>query len=117
MSFGLTLLAGGIAGALCGLLGSGGGIPLLLMLRHFLPEKPRACFAMCVTVMLGLALTTVWQYHREGMLAISASAPMLFPSVAGGVLGAKLLGRVSTKLLGRLFAILCLIGGVRMLFF
>lgn len=116
MSFGLTLLAGATAGVLCGLLGSGGGIPLLLILRHFLPGKPRENFALCVTVMLGLSLVTLWRYHAAGMLDLSASASMVFPAVAGGVLGAHLLGKIPLAWLGKLFAVLCLIGGVRMLF-
>ena len=116
MNFAMTVFSASLAGGICGLLGSGGGIVLLMMLRRLDPDHPRACFATCVTVTIGLALMTVWQYHQKDILNLTAAMPLVFPACAGGILGAKLLGKIDVKWLGRLFSVICLIGGIRMLF-
>ena len=117
MNFAMTVFSAFLAGGICGLLGSGGGIVLLMMLRRLYPDHPRSCFATCVTVTIALALTTIWQYHQKGLFDLRVSMPLIFPSLAGGILGAKLLGKMDVKWLGRLFSLICLIGGIRMLFF
>lgn len=116
MNLSSFLFIGALAGTLCGLLGSGGGIPLLLFLRHVYPSEPHRAFAISVSVMGGLAAVCLLFGDGREVLSLSATAPLIFPSIAGGVIGASLLGHVSASALRILFALICLVGGIRMLF-
>lgn len=109
--------AGALAGLLCGFLGSGGGIPLLLFLRRRHADCPPRAFAVCVTVICALTLVSLLHYGKAEMLSLSAAAPMLVPAAVGGVMGANLLGKLTPSALTVLFALICLIGGGRMLLF
>lgn len=109
--------AGALAGLLCGFLGSGGGIPLLLFLRRRYAVCPTRAFAVCVTVICALTLVSLLHYRSAGMLSLPEAAPMLLPAAAGGVVGANLLGKLTPRTLTVLFALICLIGGGRMLLF
>ena len=115
MNFTVIVFFSALAGLLCGLLGSGGGIPLLLFLHRALPNTPRTCFSLCVTVMTVFASITLWRYWENGALSLSDAAPFFFPSAVGGIIGAHLLGKIDVGRLRLLFALLCLFGGFRML--
>ena len=110
-------LLGALAGGLLGLLGSGGGVMLLLILRPRFPHQPHRAFALCVSATAVLAALTLWRYQSAGDIGLLSSAPFLFPAMAGGVIGAQLLGKVPPAHLNLIFALICLIGGVRMVFF
>ena len=118
------LLLGAAAGFLNGLLGTGGGIVLVYVMQwyrrrrggpHVLPDQARDVYATALAVMLPISIFSSFHYANAGALDFNAFAPMLLPSVVGGILGGWLLDRLKLDLLKRLFALLVLISGILMI--
>ena len=106
------------AGTLNGLLGTGGGVVILLGLSHIPKLKlrdPRTAYATTLAVILPLSLFSALRYFRAGGVDVSTVCILILPAAIGGVMGAFLLRRSSPKLLKRLFAALLLISGAMML--
>ena len=101
------------AGIINGLLGTGGGVPLYFSLARRGADK--SAYATASVGVLLLSLQTVLLYRDGGVdfRTVSPFFPIL--AVAGGALGALLLGRVNTRLLRGLFGGLLLFSGVYLL--
>lgn len=123
----LLAFAGGFIN---GLIGTGGGILLLFLLRthrpgsvRFLPETGAdreagkdACAAVLLCV-LPLSVLSAALYAKNGMyasLSLRDSLPYLLGAVPGGMAGARLLDRLAPAAVDALFAALVLFAGVRM---
>ncbi len=120
----LLLALGGGAGFLNGLLGTGGGILLVLALRALVchraedaaaPMSQRDVYATALSVMLPISVFSTVQYARAGALDLSGFAPMILPTLLGGVLGALLLDKLRLDWLKRLFSLLLLVSGALMI--
>lgn len=120
----LFLAVGGLFGGFVGgLLGAGGGIIFTLVLSRLLPkdtEGRRSVFACTLSVTLPLSLITLARYFLSDAPSLplpAASLPvMLLGSLIGGAVGGALLGRLRSRALGRIFALLCALSGLIMLF-
>lgn len=112
---GKYILAGAAAGAVNGLFGGGGGIPLALLLTRWANVREKVAFACCVAVILPVCLVSVAVYALRGGLQLGAAMPYLVGGAVGGLLGAKLFNGVKPMFLRRLFGIFLLYGGVRYL--
>ena len=124
----LALIAlGGAAGFINGLLGTGGGILLVLAFSRAaeksersqaipLPITRRDCYANALSVMLPISLFSAIRYIRAGAITQAAFSPFIPPSVLGGILGGILLDRLKVSWLRTLFCVLIVISGVFMIF-
>ncbi len=124
---GLTAFAGGLCN---GLLGTGGGILLLYLLRktidtphiRFLPphaDTAKDAYATVIICILPLSLLSVWLYTKNGMLQslpISTVLPYFIGAIPGGLLGAWLLDHLKMPLIELLFSVLVLFAGIQMAF-
>ncbi len=111
------LLLGLSAGFVNGLLGAGGGILVVYGLRRIMKGKlsdGRAIYASAIAVMLPLSALSALQYFKSGHLPAGSFLATLLPALAGGVLGALLLCRISLPGLSRLFAAVVLVSGIVM---
>ena len=132
----LALLGMG-AGFCNGLLGAAGGILLVLLLPHVsLPDfaavrvgetlstcpfaeglSRRDLLATSMAVMMPVSAVSGVLYWSGGIRPDPVTLSLLvLPSVLGGIVGARLLGRLPESLLRQLFALLTVIAGVRMMF-
>ncbi len=129
----LLVLTGVAAGFCNGLLGAAGGVLLVLLLpRLTLPAslapdrtpRPfsdgvlsrRDLLATSLAVMLPVSAVSGVIYWVGGIRPDGGTLSLLvLPSVVGGIIGARLLGKLREDLLRRLFALLLVISGVRML--
>lgn len=107
------------AGIVNGLLGTGGGILLLLVLRRI--TEPQNAFASALACILPLSLLSAWLYWQNGTVTVSAllspdTLPFLIGAIPGGMLGAILLDRLKLSVIQYLFAVLLLFSGWRMAF-
>ena len=137
MRLGALALLGVGAGFCNGLLGAAGGILLVLLLpRVSLPDlavvqvgetlsnRPfeeglsrRDLLATSMAVMLPVSGVSGVLYWSGGIRPDLATVALLvLPSVVGGVVGARLLGRLPERLLKQVFALLMVISGARMIF-
>lgn len=114
-----VLLLGGLAGFLNGLLGAGGGIPLVLGLRLLFGKKAangKRFFVTALAVMLPLSVFSVWRYIAKSPLPTAVFNMMPIPALLGGAGGAWLMGYLPTGILGRIFAAAVALSGVLLLF-
>lgn len=131
LSWLLLALTGMGAGLLNGLLGAAGGILLVAVLPHLTPpaclypptvklglyHERRDILATALTVMLPVSGVSGIFYWLNGICPSPTLLLLLIlPAAAGGLLGAKLLGRLPDRVLKKLFAALVVISGIRMLF-
>jgi uncharacterized membrane protein YfcA len=110
-------LLGLTAGFLNGLLGDGGGIPLVMGLRCLFGKKVangRRFFTTALAVMLPLSLFSVYRYAKKAPIPTDLFGGILFPALLGGAVGAWLLGKLPTKILGRIFATVMALSGILM---
>ncbi len=117
--FPLLALSGLAAGLANGLLGAGGGIIITFAFARLLRGKENAghdIFANVVAAMLPMTAVSAVIYALGGKLNIKESAPFLLPAVLGGIIGALLLGKINVKWLRRIFAVLVIFSGARMIF-
>ncbi len=114
---GWALLAGGLAGAVNGFFGGGGGMVLVPLLTGRCGLSQREAFATSVAVILPLcALSSVIYFFRGG-LDLTAALPYLVGGLAGGYIGGRVFKKLNMDWLRRGFALLMLYGGVKSLFF
>ncbi len=118
------------AGLLNGLLGAAGGILLVMVLpylrvpRQLHPSgKPmgtdherRDILATALAVMLPVSAISAVFYWAGGVRPEpSLLLLLILPAILGGLIGARLLGRISGDLIRKIFAILVIVSGVRLL--
>ncbi len=102
------------AGLVCGLLGAGGGLILIPLLRksNILPSHLHAT---CMAVMIPLSLLSGWLYIGVGHLSMAEVLPYLPGGILGALLGGFLLPRINSTLLRRIFGLFLIYAGVRQL--
>lgn len=109
------MLTGLAAGLINGLLGTGGGILVVLMLGFFYPKlPPKDRFACALTVMLPTSALSMLFWAGE-LAVMPRLFRWLLPAAAGGLLGGFLLDRLQTRWLAKLFALLTIYAGAVML--
>ncbi len=107
-------LATALAGGINGLLGAGGGSMLVPLLIRKCGFEAKAAMATSVFLIFPLSAVSVAVYAYQGHLDFSAALPYLIGGCCGGFLAGKILRKFSAAWLRRLFGILLLVGGVRM---
>ncbi|MBQ1233967.1 MAG: TSUP family transporter [Clostridia bacterium] len=117
--FGALLACGLAAGLINGLLGTGGGIILVLGLsvlcKSTLPDRRDVC-ANSLIVTLALTMLSTALYIKGGNAPPADLSRFVLPGAVGGLAGGILLGRITPHALGKLFAVLLVISGIFMLF-
>jgi uncharacterized membrane protein YfcA len=124
-------LTGVSAGLLNGLLGAAGGILLVALLPRLTPpaalyppavplgthHERRDILATAMTVMLPVSAVSGVFYWFGGIRPDPTLLLLLvIPAAAGGLMGAKLLGKLPDRVLKKIFAALVVVAEVRMLF-
>jgi hypothetical protein len=124
-------LTGVSAGLLNGLLGAAGGILLVALLPRLTPpaalyppavplgmyHERRDILATAMTVMLPISAVSGVFYWFGGIRPDPTLLLLLvIPAAAGGLMGAKLLGKLPDRVLKKIFAALVVVAGARMLF-
>ena len=114
------IFVGFSAGVANGLLGTGGGILLLLILRRVCKDNKDA-FAAALFCILPLSVLSAGVYVRNGILSAEMLfsqdvLPYLIGAIPGGLLGAYLLQRLKLPITELIFAVLLLFAGWRMAF-
>jgi hypothetical protein len=113
----ITALIGGIAGIANGLFGAGGGTILVPALERFIPLETHKAHATTLAVMLPLSIVSAIIYTAGANVEIKWQA-VIFVSVGGvvgGVIGAKILKKITAAWLNILFGLFLAAGAVRML--
>lgn len=108
-------VAGGfLVGAVNSLLGAGGGMIGVPIIRRFVPEQTRAQ-ATCIAVIFPLSLISAGMYLYNGYMTLQDSLIYLLPGAAGALAGAFLLSKIPDQIMRRIFGVFMLWAGVRMM--
>lgn len=109
------------AGMVNGLLGAGGGVIILYLIRAQMRKESaqgggeRDCFATVVAVMLPVSLASALSYASRGNIDFTQVTPLVIPAIVGGTLGAYLTDKLPTTAVRAVFALLVIFSGIRML--
>lgn len=110
------MLVGLVVGLANGMLGAGGGSLLVPALQKIMKMETHKSHATALAIMLPLsivsALVYTWGVDVDWMRVLLVCAGGL----VGGVIGARLLNRISAGWLNILFGLFLTVGAVRMLF-
>jgi uncharacterized protein len=104
-----------ISGFFAGLFGSGGGIAVVEGLERTGTEERKA-HATSLAVILPISILSAALYYTGGYVPLENTIWLCAGAVAGGLTGAFFLSKVKLKILNRLFTLLILASGIRMLF-
>lgn len=107
-------LLGIVVGFINGLLGSGGGALLVPSLERFLKVEEHKAHATAIAVILPLSMISSFVYIQNGVVDWSALLFVAIGGTCGGFIGSKLLGKIPAIWLHRLFGIVLIVAGVRM---
>lgn len=109
------LFGGAAVGALNGIFGGGGGMVAVPILKSA-GRPARTAHATAIAVILPASVLSGAVYLFSGLVPYAVLLPVALGVAAGGLLGAKLLPRVSSRFLTFLFAAFMLAAGIRMMF-
>lgn len=109
-----TVLAGGLAGAINGLLGTGGGMVLVPLLGGC-DLREEEVFPCSVAIILPLCVISLCVSAVYASLPWREALPYLLGAVPGGLLAGALGRRIPTLWLHRILGAFILYGGVRYL--
>jgi uncharacterized membrane protein YfcA len=111
-----SILAGGLAGAVNGFFGAGGGMILVPMFLRLLKMEEKRAFATSLAVILPISAVSAGVFISKGELDIVRAVPFILGGTAGGLLGGKIFKKVSGKTLRILLLLFIIYGGVRLIF-
>ena len=111
------VLIGLSAGMLSGLFGIGGGIMVVPALVFFWGMEQKMAQGTTLLMMLPpIGLLAAMEYWKRGQADWHAALWICIGFIAGGLIGAKVVGGMSTLCLRRVFAVILVLVGVRMFF-
>ncbi len=111
---GMRFWGGALIGAVNGLLGGGGGMLAVPLLRAG-GLSPRRAHATAISVILPASAVSGLVYLFGGLAPFYVLVPVALGVVMGGIVGAKLLNTLPVRAVDLLFGALMLLAGWRML--
>ncbi|MBE5737907.1 MAG: sulfite exporter TauE/SafE family protein [Clostridiales bacterium] len=112
-----SVLIGAISGFINGLFGAGGGMIVVPMLINLLKFKTKQAHATAILIILPLSLVSGLLYLSFGNFNVNVGVPTSIGVILGGILGAILLSKISSKWVGVIFSVLMAVAGVKMMLF
>lgn len=108
-------LIGIIAGIICGLFASGGGlilVPAFIYLLKMEDKKARGTAVLCI---LPMVITSSIFYYKDKFINWKIGVMCAIGGVVGGIIGAKLLKKIKTKYIRILFTCFLLYVSIKIL--
>ena len=105
-----------LAGIICGLFGTGGGmilVPAFIYMLKIDPKKARATSVFCMLIMV---ITSSFFYYRDNYINWRISLLCALGGIIGGFFGAKILKKVPDYILKIIFTCFLIYASIRMLF-
>ena len=112
-----ALVAGGVvAGFINGFLGGGGGVVIVSLLLTVLQLEQKKAQAPALLIILPLTVVSAVVYLLSGNVDWHTVLWTTLGVVAGGLLGALLLKKLKGNAVKMIFALILILGGVKMFF-
>jgi len=106
---------GVLCGIFNGLLGAGGGVVAVLSLRKFLGVETHKSHATAVAIILPLTVVSAAIYLGGYQVDIATAAWVTAGGMIGGMIGAKLLKKISANILHKIFGAVMIFAAIRMM--
>ena len=103
-------------GILSGLLGVGGGVFLVPLLVGIFGVTQHLAHGISLAVVIPTAIVSSIIYSFHGSADYSIALQLIVGSVVGASIGAKIMKRLPADQLKRLFAVMLILVGIRMVF-
>jgi len=110
----VQIAGGALVGILNGLLGAGGGMLAVPMLKKLGLQQTQA-HATAVAVIFPLSAASTIAYLLMDRFALGDAAKFLLPGIIGALIGGLLLAKIPAKWLRKLFACFMVWAGIRMI--
>jgi len=110
----LSAVGGAAVGILNGMLGAGGGMLVVPMLKKLGLEQTNA-HATAVAVIFPLSILSAGAYLLLGHFELGQAAAYLLPGAAGALAGGLLLAKIPAKWLRKSFACFMIWAGIRLM--
>ena len=105
-----------VAGGINGFLGTGGGIILVLMLNHITKNNQKDNYATSLCATIVFSLISAYSYSKHDNIDYNLALKIAMPTALGGILGAFLVDKLSTRVLSVIFSILIIYSGFSLIF-
>ena len=109
------ILVGMIAGFISGLFASGGGMIVVPAFVHIFKLDEAEARATCIFAILPMVLASGLFYYNNNFLDWSIGIKCAIGGIIGGYIGAKLLKKLSAKILKILFIIFLIYVSIKMI--
>lgn len=104
-----------VAGIICGLFASGGGLILVPAFLYVLEMKDKEARGTAICCILPMVVTSSIFYYKENYIDWKIGVCCAIGGIVGGIVGAKLLKRIPTKYVRILFTIFLFYVSIKML--
>ncbi|MDR3318703.1 MAG: sulfite exporter TauE/SafE family protein [Clostridiales bacterium] len=113
----ILLACGLVIGFINGFFGGGGGLITVPVLERVAGLKTKSAHATAILIILPITVASAVIYIIAGKFDFGYGLPAGLGVIAGGVLGAAALSKLSNKLIRVAFAAIMLAAGIKLLFF
>lgn len=114
----ILILIGVAAGMLGGMVGIGGGIIIVPALIYFLGFSQKMAQGTSLAILLlPIGLLGVMQFYKQGYIDVKVSLVIAIAFFFGSYFGSKIALSLSQDAVKKIFAVLLLLIGLKMLFF
>lgn len=113
----LAVLGGCFTGFINGMFGGGGGMIVVPLLTLILGYEAKHAHATAILIILPLSLLSGLLYASFGNLNANIAFPVSIGVTVGGISGALILSKLSSKWLTLIFSLVMVAAGVKMMLF
>ncbi len=111
------ILTGIITGFINGLFGGGGGMVLIPLFSLIKKYSQKVSHATCLAVILPVSLISAVIQIVNGNFELSVGIPTVIGVLIGGFFGALMLKKIKNDTLTKVFLLVMIVSGVKLLFF
>jgi len=109
------ILTGIVTGFVNGIFGGGGGMVVVPMLIFLLKYPVKAAHATAILIILPISVISGIIYASYGAFEMNVGLPVTIGVIFGGIIGAKLLSKLNAKIVTKIFSVVMLAAGIKML--
>ena len=110
------ILVGFLAGIICGLFTSGGGLILVPVFIYILKMEPKQARATSLFCILPMVIITAIFYNNHNFINWKTGILCATGGIIGGIVGAKILNKIDDKYLKAAFIVFLIYAGINMIF-
>ena len=109
------MVIGAVIGLINGVFGGGGGMIAVPVFEKYLGYQNKQAHATAIAVILPISIITAIIYLFAGSFSLNIGLCCSAGVLLGGIGGAVLLNKLNSSIVGKIFAIVMLISGIKLL--